>query len=240
MAKEAFLSIPVLIVFAIVIGDVVSFNQWAALHFSTAPFGMTILFLIFHWLAIMLVWSYLCCLFVSSFARDHVPSRKYFQQLHEWFPQDPVATCSKCRPNVDGTQPFKHLRTHHCSICGECVLKMDHHCPWIKNCVGAYSFKAFVLFLTYTCVGCLLYSATAGYSNIMRLFDKSENKKLDSASGFSDITISLITLSFGVVMIFFAGFHWNLVLNGRTTLELMLRIELDQSVSTNSMSMVRS
>ena len=31
---------------------------------------------------------------------------------------------------------IKPLRTHHCSICCSCVFKMDHHCPWINNCIG--------------------------------------------------------------------------------------------------------
>ena len=39
----------------------------------------------------------------------------------------------KCE-NCDSMKP---PRAHHCRTCGRCVMRMDHHCPWINNCVGA-------------------------------------------------------------------------------------------------------
>ena len=40
-----------------------------------------------------------------------------------------TSICKKCM------HP-KPPRTHHCSVCDKCVLKMDHHCPWINGCIG--------------------------------------------------------------------------------------------------------
>ena len=40
----------------------------------------------------------------------------------------------------------KPLRCHHCSICNKCVMRMDHHCPWMGQCVGKRNMKWFILF----------------------------------------------------------------------------------------------
>jgi len=61
-----------------------------------------------------------------------------------------IRRCAKCNDN------FKPIRAHHDSVTGRCIVKMDHYCPWVGNCVGAFNHKFFVLFIFYTICTSLL------------------------------------------------------------------------------------
>lgn len=60
--------------------------------------------------------------------------------------------CKKCKK-------WKPPRAHHCSVTGACVVKMDHYCVWVLNCVGLLNYKQFLLFLIYALLACLMSAA---------------------------------------------------------------------------------
>lgn len=62
---------------------------------------------------------------------------------------------------------FKPERCHHCSACNRCVLNMDHHCPWINNCVGFWNRKFFLLLLVYVLISTYFIGVTMFYDFVM-------------------------------------------------------------------------
>ena len=57
--------------------------------------------------------------------------------------------CTTCL--ADKTQA-----TMHCSRCNICVVGLDHHCPFVDNCVGRGNRRVFVLFTFFASFGCML------------------------------------------------------------------------------------
>ena len=58
-----------------------------------------------------------------------------------------LPVCAECRDTM-------RFNEYHCFICGVCVWRYDHHCPWINNCVSALNIGKFLLFLCLLILAC--------------------------------------------------------------------------------------
>jgi len=86
---------------------------------------------------------------LANFLRAAFSDPGYVHLMNLKMPKNLLAeklekNCIKCNNR------WKPPRAHHCRVCTKCVLKMDHHCRWIANCVGARNQKFFILFLFYS------------------------------------------------------------------------------------------
>ena len=117
----------------------------------------------------------------------------------------------------------KPLRTHHCSLCGICVMKMDHHCPWINNCVGQNNHRYFLLFLfhvfCYTILGTIITLPILIFHG--RISEDNLNKIITrNKFNITEVKyMSVLGISSLVIEIFFSGWNWFLAFRGCTTLE---------------------
>jgi len=75
-----------------------------------------------------------------------------YQAPRCWMPGSP-AFCGKC-------VAWRPERAHHCKALGTCVLRMDHFCPWIGNCVGFRNHKQFVCMNFYVTLASLIFMLT--------------------------------------------------------------------------------
>ena len=116
-------------------------NEHPILFFSEVLYG--------HWLLVNVVFHYYRG--VTTKPGSPLPAQRIDESLLE----DGWSICKKC----DQPRP---ARAHHCRLCGFCVLKMDHHCPWLNNCVGHNNHRYFMLFIIYIWQAVLFVMCTSG------------------------------------------------------------------------------
>lgn len=139
----------------------------------------------------------------ESFSPDFLPEDSKVTYMNDFseidFSLSRLGFCKKC-------DLYRPPRCHHCSVCQKCILRFEHHCPFIGNCVGYRNQKSFILFL--------FYSACA----LMFLLIESV-LYLEIENNLVSVTVTLIISG---LLIFVGGFavsQISMVLQNVTTLE---------------------
>jgi len=101
----------------------------------------------------------------------------------------------------------RKMRSHHCKECGRCVERLDHHCPWIDNCVGLGNQRAFFCFIL------VLFATICDFYYIVVLYAFDSVFPGMASSSFNDFMDSLSTMSLGpelrpIMVLITAAFTW--------------------------------
>ncbi|CAH8285234.1 unnamed protein product [Eruca vesicaria subsp. sativa] len=181
--------------------------------------ALTIL-LLFHFLLGMLLWSYFSVVLTDPGVVP--PNWRPACDEERGGESDPLNSmefdnsnprfrfCRKCN------QP-KPERCHHCSVCGRCVLKMDHHCVWVVNCVGALNYKYFLLFLFYTFLETTLVTL-ALMPHFIAFFSDEEIPGTPGTLATTFLSF-VLNLAFALSVMGFLIMHISLVAGNTTTIE---------------------
>jgi len=205
---------------------------------------------VFHCLVIMFIWSYYMVVFTPPgsvpqswrLTKADVDKLAQAQSEEEWKTilsniatqlactvkqrsvQNAVRYCEKCLC-------IKPDRSHHCSVCEDCTLKMDHHCPWVNNCVGFQNYKFFLLFLFYALSYCVFIAAsTARYFLHIWLLEKEADQELGSAK-YHILFVFFVSILFSLSVSSLFWYHIWLVLHNRSTLEQFRAPMFENNVS---------
>ncbi|XP_018326991.1 palmitoyltransferase ZDHHC15B isoform X2 [Agrilus planipennis] len=223
--------VPVLFIVTIILWSYYAYVVQLCIFTISSTAERTIYLILYHITFIMFVWAYWQTVFtdISRVPEKfklpegeldrlmHANSEEMQRNILETFAQDlpltnrasngSVRYCEKC-------QVIKPDRAHHCSVCGECILKMDHHCPWVNNCVCFSNYKYFMLFLGYSLIYCIYISLTS-----VQYFISFWQGNLQGMGRFHILFLFFVALMFAVSLVSLFGYHVYLVSKNRTTLE---------------------
>lgn len=213
MEWKRFLSIPIFAVF-LLMGFVyyvtlfVSIEDWVGLRSSDGSFHA----LVFSLLAFYSVFAFFVCVLTDP---GRVPS-SYVPDV-----EDRELSDQEFRRNVTHQRKceicstFKPQRCHHCRTCRRCVLRMDHHCQWINNCVGYWNYKAFFILVFFATVASI-YSTVIFIASVLQkdweVWGQSHSKGLYVACG---VPVLGLSMTLGSLLCW----HIYLMANNMTTIE---------------------
>ena len=119
----------------------------------------------------------------------------------------------------DSCRIFRPPRAAHCIICNNCVARYDHHCAFLRTCIGARNYRYFFTFL-WSASLLILVSFVASVAEIV---DRASVPGVSGEEALADAKGSLGLAIFAFICCFFTfglcGLHTYLILRNETTYE---------------------
>ncbi|XVF75571.1 hypothetical protein PTKIN_Ptkin13bG0197700 [Pterospermum kingtungense] len=148
MKYPKFFSIPVVAVFLLMgfvyyITVFIFIEDWVGLQSSSGTLNA----MIFTFLASMCLFSFSVGVLSDpgQTPSSYIPDVEDSSSVSDQEPKKNSVQSKLC----DKCAAYKPPRAHHCRVCRRCILRMDHHCLWINNCVGYWNYKAFFTLVLY-------------------------------------------------------------------------------------------
>ncbi|CAF4880273.1 unnamed protein product [Pieris macdunnoughi] len=254
--------LPVLLIVSIVTWSYYAYVLQLCIFTIESTVQQCVYLVIYHILFIMFAWSYWRTIFanIKSIPDKYKLPEEELEKLLSADTEEGQRTVlenyAKDLPIVTRTMSgsvrycnrcvlVKPDRAHHCSICARCVLKMDHHCPWVNNCVCFHNYKFFMLFLGYALLYCIFIMSTClpYFIRFWKMYQEYKHAHCDrfiengsytkqcmdilngdfgaagSSGRYHIVFAFFVALMFAVSLGSLFGYHCYLVSHNRTTLE---------------------
>merc|ERR1712126_409772 len=131
--------------------------------------------------------------------------------------------CTKC-------ETYRPPRAHHCRVCKRCVRRMDHHCPWINNCVGEWNQKYFIQSLVYVgmiSIACIVLIFTSWILDPVSAHVKSQEAKV-----LHSIMLAVISILYGLFVLAIMSDQFSAICSDESPIDALQSKKDHHSAST--------